>query len=248
MTELLAMHQTNHIDDANLAYGEAQDQMALLPNYYAWIARRFRDVTRGTVLDLGCGQGAVIGHYLSHCERVIAVDVNLELLRLVSAQFDPTRVVVRQADLRGDWREISDITADVVLALDVIEHFEDDNEFVTKMKSRLKKGGSVVVKVPAQSKLYGEIDRASGHWRRYDNAQLATLFERQGFTTRSLRSMNPIGAWAYRMRRNQKTNFSKTYSRTKLRLGNLAMPLLSLLDCIPGAGGLSLVGIFDSNE
>ena len=40
MTELLAMHQTNHIDDANLAYGEAQDQMALLPNYYAWIARR----------------------------------------------------------------------------------------------------------------------------------------------------------------------------------------------------------------
>ena len=242
------MLETEKLDGVNLAYGDAQDRMALLPNYYAWIARRFRGVLRGTLLDIGCGQGAVIGQYLPHCERVVAVDVNAELLRQVSNRFDSKKVLVRQSDLRGDWNEIADITADVVLALDVLEHFEDDDSFVQKMKARLTKGGTVVVKVPAQSKLYGEIDRSSGHWRRYDKTALTALFERNGFTTRTLQFMNPIGAWAYRLRRNQRTNFSKTFSTTKLRLGNLAMPVLSLLDFIPGLAGLSLVGIFDSTE
>ena len=41
-------------------YHEAQDRMALLPNYYAWIARHFIDHVSGTVLELGSGAGHVM--------------------------------------------------------------------------------------------------------------------------------------------------------------------------------------------
>ena len=131
------------------------------------------------------------------------------------------------------------------IALDVVEHFEDHDAFVEKLKARLRPGGTAAIKVPAQASLYGAMDKASGHWRRYDAADLQALFERHGFRTRALRPMNPVGAWGYRLKKDRQTNYSKTFSPTKLKLVNAAIPVLSLFDLVPGLDGLSLVGVFD---
>lgn len=56
--------------------------------------------------------------------------------------------------------------------------------------------------------------------------------------------MNPIGAWAYRFKREKKTNFSKSISPAKLRVANALMPLFATLDHVPGLGGLSWIGAF----
>jgi len=74
--------------------------------------------------------------------------------------------------------------------------------------------------------------------------QLRTLMESNGFTTLSLRHMNPAGAWGYRFKQANKTNYSKTFSPAKLKLVNSVIPLLSLLDHVPGLKGLSLIGAF----
>jgi cyclopropane fatty-acyl-phospholipid synthase-like methyltransferase len=218
--------------------------MALLPNYYAWIASHFTHHVRGTVLELGAGAGFVVKNYLERVERVIAVDVNRELLARIERELPRDKVRTVEADLRGDWRELDGVTADSVIALDVVEHFQDDARFVEKMKSRLRPGGKLIVKVPAQSKLYGEMDRASGHFRRYDDADLRRLMEAAGFTTLELRHMNPIGAWGYRFKKEKKTNFSKTFSPGKLKAVNTLIPALALFDHVPFLKGLSLVGVF----
>lgn len=157
--------------------------MALLPNYYRWIASHFRDHVRGTVLELGCGAGMVVQHYLERVERVVGVDVNDELLRRLEANHPGGRVRGVRVDLRGDWHELDGLVADVVIALDVLEHFEDDAAFVARAKAHLAPGGVLVLKVPAQSRLYGPMDEASGHFRRYDAEPFAALLERAGFET-----------------------------------------------------------------
>jgi len=232
-------------DDANLAYHEAQDRMALLPNYYAWIASRFREHVRGTVLELGCGAGLVVQHYVERVERVVGVDVNPELLQRLERAYPGGKVRGRIADLRGDWRELADCRADVVVALDVLEHFEDDAAFLRKARARLAPHGRLVLKVPAQTRLFGPMDRASGHFRRYDEPGLRVLVEREGFRTLAVRHMNPAGAWGYRFKRERETNFSKSISPGKLRAVNAFMPLLAALDRVPGLKGLSLIGIFE---
>lgn len=234
------------LDRPNLVYHEAQDRMALLPNYYGWIAARFaRYVKGGTVLELGCGAGFVLRHYVDRVDRVVAVDVNLELLERLGREYPRAKVEPRAVDLRGDWHEIDDVRADVVIALDVLEHFEDDRAFVRKLKARLVPGGRAVVKVPAQSVLYGPMDQASGHYRRYDDAPLCALFESEGFRTLAVRPMNPAGAWGYRKKRVESTNYSKSISPGKLRVINALIPGLALLDHVPGLKGLSLVGVFE---
>ena len=62
--------------------------------------------------------------------------------------------------------------------------------------------------------------------------------------TLSLRHMNPAGAWSYRFKKEKKTNFSRTFSPGKLRVVNTLMPVLALLDHVPGLKGLSLIGVF----
>jgi SAM-dependent methyltransferase len=234
------------LDRSNLVYHEAQDRMALLPRYYAWIAQRFVGyLPRGTVLELGCGAGFVLRHYVERVDRVVAVDVNEDLLARLGREYPRTKVEPRKVDLRGDWHEIGDVRADAVIALDVLEHFQDDAAFVRKLQARLAPGGRAIVKVPAQSALYGPMDEASGHYRRYDDAPLAALFEREGFTTLAIRPMNPAGAWGYRRKREQKTNYSKSISPGKLKVANALMPFLALLDHVPGLKGLSLVGAFE---
>lgn len=233
------------VDRSNLVYHEAQDRMALLPNYYAWICSHFRDHLSGTVLELGCGAGFVVQNYIDRVDRVIGVDINAELLQRLERAYPPGKMKTFQVDLRGDWHEIDGVQADVVVALDVVEHFDDDAAFVAKLVRHVKPGGRVVLKVPAQSQLYNEMDRASGHYRRYDELALKRLMESQGFKTLSLRHMNPAGAWGYRFKKQKQTNFSKTFSPGKLKVVNAVIPLLALLDHVPGLKGLSLVAVFE---
>lgn len=235
-------------DAANRVYHEAQDRMSLLPNYYAWIASHFAAHLRGTVLELGCGAGFVIRNYLDRVDSVFGVDLNPELLSRLQAQYPGGKVRTACVDLRGDWHELGGLRADVILALDVVEHFEDDGAFVDKLLRHLAPGGRIVLKVPAQARLYNAMDEASGHYRRYDEQALAQLMESHGLRTLSLRHMNPAGAWGYRLKKERKSNFSKTFSPGKLKLVNALIPALALLDRVPGLKGLSLIGVFESRK
>jgi SAM-dependent methyltransferase len=225
-------------------YHEAQDRMALLPNYYAWIARHFVDHVSGTVLELGSGAGLVMRNYIGRVHDVVAVDLDAELLARLERSHPPGKVRAVQVDLRGDWRELDGVRADCVIALDVVEHFQDDARFVELVRAHLKPGGKAIVKVPAQSRLFNAMDEASGHFRRYDEADLRALMGSHGFRTISLRHMNPAGAWGYRFKKQKRTNFSRTFSPGKLRAVNSVIPLLAMLDHVPGLKGLSLVGVF----
>lgn len=226
-------------------FHEAQERMSLLPNYYAWISSHFVSELRGTVLELGSGAGFVVRSYADRVEKVVAVDLEEKLLAQLEASYPPGKIRTAKVDLAGDWSAIADVRADAVVALDVLEHFEDDGAFVEKIARHLKPGGIAVLKVPAQSKLYGEIDRFSGHYRRYDPEDLRALMERRGFRTIRVRHMNAAGAWGYRMKRHRTQSYSETFSPAKLRIVNALIPLLGMIDRLPGLKGLSLIGVFE---
>ena len=133
---------------------------------------------------------------------------------------------------------------DTVIALDVLEHFEDDSRIIKMVRDHLRTGGNLVIKVPAQAHLFGEIDRASGHYRRYDGADLDALLRSEGFEPQMMKPMNPVGAILYRLRGGRNTNFSRTFSPAILRLANAAIPLLSALDSLPISKGQSILAAY----
>lgn len=75
----------------------------------------------------------------------------------------------------------SDDTFDLVLALDVIEHVEDDGDFADRLAAWLVPGGRLIVTVPAHQSLFGPHDVALGHFRRYRRSGIVDLLVDHGF-------------------------------------------------------------------
>ncbi len=72
---------------------------------------------------------------------------------------------------------------DVVLALDVAEHVEDDSAFVRRIVHEwLAEDGHLVFSVPAYSWLWSSHDVGLRHVRRYAPAEARALLERGGLT------------------------------------------------------------------
>ena len=66
---------------------------------------------------------------------------------------------------------------DAVLALDVIEHLDDDRGAVARLGELTGPGGVVVVSVPALPGLFTEFDAIQGHRRRYLPDGLGVAFD-----------------------------------------------------------------------
>jgi len=69
---------------------------------------------------------------------------------------------------------------DLVTALDVIEHVEDDRAALQGLARCLKPGGRILVTVPAFPFLWSAHDVANHHHRRYTRATLKAAVEQAG--------------------------------------------------------------------
>jgi SAM-dependent methyltransferase len=127
------------------------------------------------LLDIGCGAGNMI-HHLSRYGTVKGVEM------------DPRPVAIahgRGYDVdQGDATQglaYEDASFDVVTALDVIEHNEDDASILREMVRVLKPGGHAVVTVPAFMWLWSHNDDINAHVRRYTAPELRDRLEAAGF-------------------------------------------------------------------
>jgi len=137
------------------------------------------------ILDYGCGTGhnlSVLADYGS----VRGADVpnpNGEEFRLDPSGFAP------RIDLGLDTTPYHG-GFEIVTALDVIEHIEDDVAGLRAIGRFLSPGGQVVLTVPAFGWLWSGEDDISEHKRRYTRAALAGVCEDAGFEVRYLSYFN----------------------------------------------------------
>ena len=79
--------------------------------------------------------------------------------------------------LRGDATRLplAPGSLDLVVAFDVLEHIEDDKAAATGVFEALRPGGTFLVAVPADPRLWSAHDVAVGHVRRYTRPELLDL-------------------------------------------------------------------------
>jgi SAM-dependent methyltransferase len=70
---------------------------------------------------------------------------------------------------------------DCVVACEVMEHVDNDREFLTKLRHDLYDGGQLILSVPARMDFWSVHDVTAGHYRRYEQRDLRNLLTRTGF-------------------------------------------------------------------
>ncbi|HMV47448.1 MAG TPA: class I SAM-dependent methyltransferase [Blastocatellia bacterium] len=125
-------------------------------------------------LDIGCGTGATMDHLRKYGE-VQGID-----LAMIPLSFSRRRGHLRTMCASATELPFADESFDLVTALDVIEHLEDDVKGLSEIRRVLKPGAPAVIYVPAFQALWGPNDDQSGHKRRYRLPQLQSAAERAG--------------------------------------------------------------------
>lgn len=130
---------------------------------------------RPRILDVGCGTGANL-ELLSEYGEAEGVDISAEALAFCRAR---GLTHVRQGE--AERLPYEDSTFDLVTALDVVEHLDDDTAGLSEMRRVLKPGGRALLFVPAFMFLWGVQDDVSNHRRRYTLAGLCRTVRAAGF-------------------------------------------------------------------
>jgi ubiquinone/menaquinone biosynthesis C-methylase UbiE len=114
-----------------------------------------------TILDIGCGTGAM-SEKLARYGKVVSADFSP-----LALQFSRRRKLTRLCTADAMRLPFQDSAFDVIVALDILEHLPDDQAALCEFQRVLKPGGRVVASVPAYQSLWSAHDVALMHFRRY---------------------------------------------------------------------------------
>ncbi len=149
-----------------------------------WVAEALRrqasPPAERQLLDAGCGTGAN-ANMLRAFGRVVGADISYEALR-----WSRRRGLSSLAQCRAEQLCFADDTFDVVTALDMLEHVDDDLAALAELHRVCKPGGAVIVTVPAYGFLWSPHDEALHHRRRYAPRELRDKLEALGFEVERL--------------------------------------------------------------
>jgi SAM-dependent methyltransferase len=140
------------------------------------IGSRFRAARN--VLDIGCGTGFVLSELRRESPHLelAGCDVLPPALARARMRLDDASIFLGDATHLPVQRQF-----DVVLALDVIEHLDDDRAALSEMFRVTNAGGGVLVMVPQHQWLWSAVDDFSRHRRRYSRADLVGKMRAAGF-------------------------------------------------------------------
>ncbi len=115
-----------------------------------------REITGECLVDVGCGEGNLHRFVRSRFARYVGVDV----VRYVDF---PSEAEFYDLDLDTGRIPLPDCSADVVAALEVIEHLENPREFMRKLVRLARPGGWIIVTTPNQLSLLSLLTLAVRH-------------------------------------------------------------------------------------
>ncbi|MFC0533202.1 class I SAM-dependent methyltransferase [Phytohabitans kaempferiae] len=106
--------------------------------------------------------------------------------------------------IRADARALPlpNASLDLVVAFDILEHIDEDHAAAGEIHRTLRPGGTALIAVPCDMRLWSAHDVAVGHVRRYTRESLTTVVEKAGLVIDEIWSWNvllrPIAAWRRR--------------------------------------------------
>ena len=206
------------------------------PRFRRWILSWFGDNLGEIVLELNAGPGHTTSHLLDAKKLIVSDEepVHVESLRRRFGHLENIEVLTPQELASSDHKVSS------ALVFDGLQRVDEPKEFLSWVAGHVEPGGKVLIQVPAGPELYGPMDRAAGHLRRFDRAEIQELVRAAGLEMVALAEVNKLGTYGWRLHHALRVG---RISSSEARLFDWLVPVAKILDPILSGPGLSLLAV-----
>jgi len=223
--------------------GAELDSLAEARNYYNWVLSQFEPYLGETVVEVGAGIGTFSDFLLKSpkVRKLSAIEPGENTYPHLAKRFaGNAKVSTRSGYLSEYYR---DLNANAVVAVNVLEHVKEDQAFLREAFEGTVSGGHLLIFVPALPAIFGTLDEAFEHHRRYTKHTLRSVITKAGWSPTRISYMNlpGIAAWFMAGRILKKSVINpqdaKAYDR-------LVVPWLSRLEsAVPPPIGSNLIAV-----
>jgi SAM-dependent methyltransferase len=212
-----------------------------------WMYKEISAGLKGDVLEIGSGIGTYSKKIIRDKPRVshiMLTDISSSYIEALANKFSSknNNVSVSKLDLdrKEDYEKIGYKKFDSILALNVLEHVENDEFALQQLYEMLKDEGTVVILVPCHKFLYNVIDKNVGHFRRYTKKELEYKVSKTQFTIQRIFYFNMLGIVGWYL--NGSVAKNSQINSTASRIFDSLVPVSQYVErLIGGRLGLSII-------
>ena len=174
---------------------ETLRRMSTVARYNDWIFDEIAPYAGQRILEVGCGIGNMTEYFVDR-QLLVGVDLlpaSVELTRRRHQHHPQVQAYGGDITDAAFVASLQSHRFDTVICLNVLEHIGDDRTALAHMYKLLEPGGRLLLFVPAGSYMFGTLDMALGHHRRYELRPLREQVAAAGFTIERLGYLNLAG-------------------------------------------------------
>ena len=227
---------------------ENLDVIADADKFNSWMYQTIVPFCEGNILEIGSGIGNISSFFLENRKNITLSDIRENYtvkLENKFKQFSNLKDVILldlvASEFESKYESLLE-SFDTIFALNVVEHIENDELAILNCKKLLKRGGNLIILVPAYQFLYNDFDKELYHFRRYNKKSLNKLFEINDIQVIKSKYFNVAGILGWFL--SGKIQKNKTIPKGQMRLFNTLVPIFKLVDkFVFKRIGLSLISV-----
>tara|TARA_B100000029_G_scaffold516124_1_gene627055 strand:+ start:496 stop:1191 length:696 start_codon:yes stop_codon:yes gene_type:complete len=129
-----------------------------------YIIIKIKKFLKDDILEVGAGCGSFTKSYMKKFESITLTDMDNNSFSLLQKVFsNEKKIKVLKCNTKNIEKKFN-----TLLYFNVLEHIKDDKLEIEHALDRLNTGGHLIILVPAHQKIYSKLDKAVGHYKRYE--------------------------------------------------------------------------------
>ena len=121
---------------------------------------------RNDFLEVGAGIGSFTDNYEKNIKNIFLTEIDENNLNILKSKYK------NNLNIKIIEKEVADIEEkfNTIAHFNVLEHIKEDKEEIYNCLNKINQNGYLVILVPAHNKLYSNLDKDVGHYRRYEKS------------------------------------------------------------------------------
>ena len=199
-----------------------------------WMYDTIKPYVKGHLLEIGSGIGNISQYFLRDKVQTTLTDLRQNYCDTLVVKFKDQPSLERVIKLNLVHPKFDEEYADQIgkydsiVALNVVEHIEDDNLALANCYKLLSKGGHVIILVPAYQALFNKFDEILEHYRRYTDSSLRRVISNANFEILHSEYFNFVGIAGWFVM--GKIFNKEVIPEGQMRLYNQLVPIIKIID------------------